>query len=87
LVYNRIQLNAIEYGYIYDASIFNGMNITSNVTAQLEYMTELKFVGKVSSMGKRKIVYIPEEYHKTAEKLQGKGKQVRVRLDDEISFD
>jgi len=50
-------------------------------------MTELKFVGKVSSMGKRKIVYIPEEYHKTAEKLQGKGKQVRVRIDDEISFD
>jgi hypothetical protein len=68
------------------------MNISSIVTAQQlqgenDIMTELKFVGKVSSMGKRKIVYIPEEYHKTAEKLQGKGKQVRVRIDDEISFD
>ena len=64
------------------------MNITSIATAQLEEedMTELRFVGKVSSMGKRKIVYIPEEYHKTAEKLQGKGKQVRVRIDDEISY-
>jgi hypothetical protein len=68
--------------------IFNRMNITSILESQqLEYMTELKFVGKVSSMGKRKIVYIPEEYHKTAEKLQGKGKQVRVRIDDEINFD
>jgi hypothetical protein len=64
------------------------MNITSIATAQIEdIMTELKFVGKVSSMGKRKIVYIPEEYHKTAEKMQGKGKQVRVRIDDEISYD
>ena len=66
------------------------MNISSIVTAQIEredIMTELKFVGKVSSMGRRKIVYIPEEYHKTAEKLQGKGKQVRVRIDDEISYD
>ena len=65
------------------------MNISSIVTAQIEEvdMTELKFVGKVSSMGRRKIVYIPEEYHKTAEKLQGKGKQVRVRIDDEISYD
>ena len=66
------------------------MNISSMVTAQIvgeDIMTELKFVGKVSNMGKRKIVYIPEEYHKTAEKLQGKGKQVRVKIDDEISFD
>jgi hypothetical protein len=64
------------------------MNITSIETTQIVgYMTELKFIGKVSSMGKRKIVYIPEEYHKTAEKLQGKGKQVRIRIDDEISYD
>jgi hypothetical protein len=64
------------------------MNITSNAIAQVVgYMTELRFVGKVSSMGKRKIVYIPEEYHKIAEKLQGKGKQVRIRIDDEISYD
>jgi hypothetical protein len=48
------------------------MNITSNVAALIVQMTELKFIGKVSSMGKRKIVYIPEEYHKTAEKLQVK---------------
>ena len=63
------------------------MNISSNAIAQVveDIMTELRFVGKVSSMGKRKIVYILEEYHKIAEKLQGKGKQVRVRIDDEIS--
>jgi hypothetical protein len=68
------------------------MNISSIVAAPIEGvaeqdLTELKFVGKVSSMGRRKIVYIPEEYHNTAEKLQGKGKQVRVRIDDEISYD
>lgn len=68
------------------------MNISSIVAASIEGvaeqdLTELKFVGKVSSMGRRKIVYIPEEYHKTAEKLQGIGKQVRVRIDDEISYD
>ena len=63
----------------------NEYNFNCNSTT-IEYMTELKFVGKVSSMGQRKIVYIPEEYHKTAEKLQGKGKQVRVRIDDEISL-
>ena len=84
-----MHLNKNIYSY---APIFNGMNISSILTAQIkgeegEDMTELRFVGKVSSMGRRKIVYIPEEYHKTAEKLQGKGKQVRVRIDDEISYD
>jgi hypothetical protein len=48
-------------------------------------MTELKFVGKVSSMGNRKIVYIPAEFHKTAAKLEGK--QIRIRMDDELRFD
>jgi hypothetical protein len=87
--YKYIHLNDPEYEYILHAAIFKGMNITSFAIAQTErdIMTELKFVGKVSSMGRRKIVYIPEEYHKIAEKLQGRGKQVRVRIDDEISYE
>jgi hypothetical protein len=47
-----------------------------------DIMAKLKFVGKVSDMGDRKIVYIPKEFHKAAERLQGK--QVRIMIDDEI---
>jgi hypothetical protein len=63
------------------------MHITTgtNTTHEQGAMTELKFIGRVSSMGKRNIVYIPDEYHKIATKLRGK--QVRVRIDDEISYD
>ena len=63
------------------------MHITSELTdkKQETNLTELKFIGKVSTMGKRRIIYIPDEYHKCADKLLGK--QVRVRVDDEISYD
>lgn len=63
------------------------MHITTstNTTHEQWAMTELKFIGRVSSMGKRNIVYIPDEYQKTAFKLRGK--QVRVRIDDDISYD
>jgi len=47
-----------------------------------DIMTELRFVGKVSDMGDRKIIYIPKEFHKAAEKLQGK--QVLIFVNDEI---
>jgi hypothetical protein len=66
-----------------DVAVFKRMHITSNATNN--DMTQLKFIGKVSGMGRRRIVYIPEEYHKLADKLQGK--QVRIRIDDEISYD
>jgi glutamine phosphoribosylpyrophosphate amidotransferase len=51
----------------------------------LEYskgLTQLKFVGRVSVMGDRKIIYIPKEFHKQAEKLEGR--QVKILVDDEI---
>jgi hypothetical protein len=47
-------------------------------------LAQLKFVGKISDMGDRKIIYIPKGFHKQAEKLQGENKQVKVLIDDEI---
>jgi hypothetical protein len=47
-------------------------------------LAQLKFVGKISDMGDRKIIYIPKSFHKQAEKLQGEAKQVKVLVDDEI---
>jgi hypothetical protein len=47
-----------------------------------DIMAKLKFVGKISDMGDRKIIYIPKEYHKDAEKM--KGKQVLIAVNDEI---
>jgi hypothetical protein len=47
-------------------------------------VTQLKFVGKISDMGDRKIIYIPKGFHKQAERLQGKDKQVKIIVDDEI---
>jgi hypothetical protein len=50
------------------------MNITSNVTAQLEYMTELKFVGKVawekgkSCISQRNIIKLLRNYKVRASK-------------------
>jgi hypothetical protein len=52
------------------------MNMRSDIMAQL------RFVGKVSDIDDRKIIYTPKEFHKAAEKLQGK--QVRITIDDEI---
>lgn len=50
----------------------------------LEYTSELqlKFVGRISDMGDRKIIYIPKEYHERAEKLQGR--QIKILVDDEL---
>jgi hypothetical protein len=45
-------------------------------------LTQLKFVGRVSIRGDRKIIYIPKEFHKQAEKLEGK--QVKILVDDVI---
>ncbi len=45
-------------------------------------LASMKFVGKISSMGGNLIVWIPKEFHNEANKL--KGKQVRIRIDDEI---
>lgn len=47
-------------------------------------LTQLKFVGKISDMGDRKIIYIPKAFHKQALKLQGEEKQVKIIVDDEI---
>jgi len=47
-------------------------------------LTQLKFVGKISDMGGRKVIYIPKDFYKQAEKLQGLAKQVKIIIDDEV---
>jgi hypothetical protein len=47
-------------------------------------LTQLKFVGKISDMGDRKVIYIPKAFHKQAMKLQGEDKQVKIIVDDDI---
>jgi hypothetical protein len=47
-------------------------------------MTQLKFVGKISDMGDRKVIYIPKGFYKQVEKFQGETKQVQILIDAEI---
>ena len=45
-------------------------------------LTEVKFIGRLSKMDDKIIIVVPTEYHKEIKLL--KGKQLRVRVDDEI---
>lgn len=45
-------------------------------------MTKFKFVGKISSMGDNKIIWIPKEFHEKIGPLEGK--QIRIVMDDEL---
>jgi len=45
-------------------------------------VTQLKFVGRISSQGKNLIIWIPKEFHKDAKAL--KGKQIKILIDDNI---
>ena len=45
-------------------------------------LAQVKFVGKISTMGDKLIVVIPKDFHKDSVKM--KGKQVKVVIDDEI---
>jgi hypothetical protein len=45
-------------------------------------MSQLKFVGRISTQGSNLIVWIPKEFHKDAKPLRGK--QVRIVIDDNI---
>ncbi len=45
-------------------------------------MSQLKFVGRISTQGKNLIIWIPKEFHKDAKIL--KGKQVKIVVDDNI---
>ena len=45
-------------------------------------MSQLKFVGRISTQGSNLIVWIPKEFHKDAKPLRGK--QVRIMIDDNI---
>jgi hypothetical protein len=45
-------------------------------------LTQIQFVGKLSKMGDRRIIYIPKDFHKEAEKLEGK--QIYVIATDDI---
>jgi len=45
-------------------------------------MTQLKFVGRISSQGDNLIIWILKEFNKYAKQL--KGKQVKILIDDDI---
>lgn len=45
-------------------------------------LAEVKFIARISKMGEKLIIVIPMDYHKDIKAL--KGKQVRVKVDDEI---
>jgi antitoxin component of MazEF toxin-antitoxin module len=45
-------------------------------------MAQVKFVARISKMGEKLIIVVPMDYHKDIKSL--KGKQVRVKVDDEI---
>jgi hypothetical protein len=50
----------------------------------LELAEPIKFIGRITTMGNRKvIVYIPQEFHHQVTK-SFKGKQVKVTLEDAI---
>lgn len=46
-------------------------------------LARLKFVAKISNMGKNKVIWIPAEHHEELITKFGK-KQVRITIDDEI---
>jgi len=45
-------------------------------------VTQLKFVGRISSQGSNLIIWIPKEFHKDAKPM--KGKQAKIVVDDNI---
>ena len=45
-------------------------------------LAEVKFIARISKMGEKLIIVVPMDYHKEIKSL--KGKQVRVKVDDEI---
>lgn len=47
-----------------------------------EELAEIKFVTQISKMGEKLIKVVPMAFHKDIKAL--KGKQVRVKVDDEI---
>jgi antitoxin component of MazEF toxin-antitoxin module len=47
-----------------------------------EGLAQVKFIARISKMGEKLIIVVPMDYHKDIKSL--KGKQVRVRVDDEI---
>jgi hypothetical protein len=50
----------------------------------LELAEPVKFIGKITTMGEKKvIVYIPQEFHHQVTK-SFKGKQVKVTIEDAI---
>lgn len=45
-------------------------------------MAEVKFIARISKMGDKLIIVVPMDFHKEIKSL--KGRQVRVKVDDEI---
>lgn len=48
----------------------------------VDILTKVKFVAKVTKMGDKKIIIVPKDFHDEVDVLEGK--QVRVVIDDEI---
>lgn len=72
-----ILLYTTIYGYIRRAYNLVYMGIPQHTA-----LAQVKFVGKVSSMGDKMIVVIPKDFHESTKKM--KGKQVKITIDDEI---
>jgi antitoxin component of MazEF toxin-antitoxin module len=47
-----------------------------------EGLAEVKFIARISKMGEKLIIVVPMDYHKEIKSL--KGKQIRVKVDDEL---
>jgi antitoxin component of MazEF toxin-antitoxin module len=45
-------------------------------------LAQVKFIARISKMGEKLIIVVPMDFHKDIKAL--KGKQVRVKVDDEI---
>ena len=56
----------------------------TNTHSLSKVLTQIKFIGRVSTMGKRKmVIYIPLEYHQNILK-QLKGKDLKVTLEEAL---
>jgi hypothetical protein len=56
----------------------------SNTTKLSKLLTQVKFIGRISTMGERKmVIYIPLEHHQNISK-HFKGKDLKVTLEEAL---
>ena len=77
-LYNSIYLGITLYTYICVS-----ISIPSYIDKLKEgSVAEVKFIARISKMGDKLIIVVPMDFHKEIKSL--KGRQVRVKVDDEI---